>query len=127
MAHHRYKRIKFTYWLLLPSIILGIWAATEWITNWVLSHSYGSTSPLQTSLYPKVHISQNLIVTAIYARVDRDNDIVEITLVVQNPPIERLEFKFPLTEEAHIETALADELHTTPEAISNLIEYRLDR
>lgn len=116
--------IKAAYWLFLPVVSFGIWILTDWITDWVLSHSYDFTDRLQTNHYPKIQLSRTLTVVAIHAKVDRSNDITEVTLETTNSTLEKMEFKFPLTEPTHIEITLANKLNTSPQLMRTLIRYQ---
>lgn len=124
-TRHWYNR-HLVSWLLLPFVSWGIWVATGWMTNWVLSHSYRSTHQLQTSFYPQALFSQTLTITSIQARVDRNSDIAEITLTTTNSALKHMEFKFPYTEIPALEIALAQELNSTPAAIQSLIYYQFN-
>jgi hypothetical protein len=118
--------IKAVYWLFLPVVNFGIWIVTGWINDWVLSHSYDFTDRLQTNLYPKTQLSRTLTVVAIDAKVDRNNDITDVTIKTTNSSLERIEFKFPLTEPTHLEITLANKLDTTPQLIRTLTRYQFD-
>lgn len=119
--------MKLAYPLLLPVIGFGLWLTTHWITEWALNHAYVSNDQLQTDLYPEIEVVRSLTIISIYARVDRGNDITEVTLATtQNMGLQQLEFKFPLTDPAHLETALATELGITETSIRSLMSYRFD-
>lgn len=122
---HSWFNRKTVAWLLLPFIGLGIWLVTAWITNWVLSHSVNSTSQLQTSLYPTTQFTRTLMVSAIQARIDRNENIAEVTLTTENSSLESLEFKLPIIAPINLEKALSKELNVSPAAIQNLIQYQI--
>jgi hypothetical protein len=95
------------------------------MTNWVLSHSVNSTSQLQTSLYPTTHFTRTLTVSAIQARIDRNENIAEVTLTTENSSLKSLEFKLPIIQPIDLEKALAQELKVTPPSIQFLIQYQI--
>lgn len=97
---------------------------TGWMTGWVLSNSFGSERQLQTSLYPTTQLTRTLIVTSIDARIDRDDNITEVTLTTTNSSLERLEFKLPIVTPVDLEKALAKELNVMPASIQTLIQYQ---
>lgn len=115
--------LKKAYWVLLPLIGLGIWITTAWMTDWVLSHAPLPTTQLQTDLYPTTQFERTLTVTSIDARIDRSEDVTEVTFTIADSLLKRLEFKLPLVDPAALETALAKELKTTSAAIQSLIQY----
>jgi CYTH domain-containing protein len=112
--------------MFIPVISLGVWISTEWLTHWVLSHSYYSTSQLQTIFYPNTQVSQTLTITSIDVRVDHRDNIAEVTITTAHSTLQRLEFKFPFTGETAFEIALANELNTTADVITALIRYRIE-
>lgn len=116
--------LKKSYWLFLPIVGFGIWMVTGWMTGWVLSNSFGSERQLQTSLYPTTQLTRTLIVTSIDARIDRDDNITEVTLTTTNSSLERLEFKLPIVTPVDLEKALAKELNVMPASIQTLIQYQ---
>lgn len=119
--------MKLVYSLLLPVVGFGLWLTTHWVTEWVLNRAYVSNYQLQTDLYPKTEVVRSLTIVSIHARVDRDNDITEVTLATtQDIGLQQLEFKFPLTDPAHLETALALELGITEASIRSLMSYHFD-
>ena len=126
MAQFSRYTLKTVHWLFLPIIGLGIWLITTWMTDWVLSNSSRSTSQLQTNFYPTTQIARTLTVTSIHAKIDRHNNIAEVTLTTANSTLERLEFKFPFTEITALETALAAKLNSSSNTIQSLIHYRIE-
>ncbi|WP_088890189.1 hypothetical protein [Leptolyngbya ohadii] len=118
-------RLRKAYWLLLPLIGVAMWIITGWMTDWVLSHASFPTTQNQTSLYPTTRFTRTLTLTSISTRIDRSENIAEVTFTTQNSPLERLEFKVPIVESIALEKALAQELNTTPEAIRSLIQYQI--
>ena len=126
MAQLSRYTLKTALWLFLPLIGLGIWLITTWMTNWALSNSSRSTSQLQTNFYPTTQVARTLEVTSIHAKIDRHNNIAEVTLTTANSTLERLEFKFPFSSIIALETALAEKLNTSSDAIQSLIHYRIE-
>jgi len=125
MNSHSWKMKRLSLFL-FPVVSFGLWITTDWITDWTLSHSRISNDLLQTDLYPDVAFVRSLTLVSIHARIDRSEAISEVTLITNHASLQRLEFKLPLTEPAHLESALAYELGTTPDAIRSLLSYRFD-
>lgn len=113
------------YWLLLPLIGLGIWLITAWITNWVLSNATLPITQLQTALYPTTRFERTLSITSISARIDRSDNLAEVTFATTDLPLTELEFKLPLVEPAVLETALSEALNISSAAIQSLIQYQI--
>jgi hypothetical protein len=123
---HRFQfLLRKALWLLMPLIGLGIWIITAWMTDWVLSNASLPMSQLQTELYPTAQFARTLTITSISARIDRSENVAEVTFTTEDLPLKRLEFKLPLIDPAALETALANELKTTPAAIQSLIQYQI--
>jgi hypothetical protein len=118
-------QLKKMSWLLLPLIGVGIWITTAWMTDWVLSNASLPASQLQTELYPTTQFVRTLTITSISARIDRSENIAEVTCTTEDLSLKRLEFKLPLIDPAALELALAQELKTTPTAIQSLIQYQI--
>lgn len=112
-------------WLLLPLIGLGVWLTTTWMTDWVLSNADSSSRQLQTSFYPTSQLNRTLTVSSIVARIDRSDQITEVTLLTRDSTLKRLEFKLPLVEPPDLEQALVKELNTTAGALRPLIQYQV--
>lgn len=112
---------------LLPLVGMMFWLMTGWIDRQVLSQTQTSTTQLQTAGQHQVELSLRLTIVSIDAEIDRSTQVSEVSIRVIGSSLEEMEFKFPVTEFAAVEQAIAQELGLPVSDIHNLIRYRINR
>lgn len=112
---------------LLPLIGLLFWLATGWINQQVFGQSRITTTQLQTAGQHQVKLSVSLTIVSIDAEIDPSAQISEVSIRAIGSPLEEMEFKFPVTEFAAVEQAIAQELGLSVTDIHNLIRYRINK
>jgi len=112
--------------MLLPSVGVAFWLVTQWMTDRVLSQTAPPTTQLQAEGQHQVQLDLSLTIVSIDAEINQQTAITEVSIRAIGSPLEEMEFKFPVTEYADIEAAIAQELNLAPEAIRQLIRYRID-
>lgn len=111
---------------LLPLAGVSFWIITGWINQQVLGQTHATTTQLQAAGQHQVQLSLSLTIVSIDAEIDRSIQVSEVSIRTIGSPLEEMEFKFPITEFAAIEQAIAQELHLSVADIHNLIRYRID-
>jgi hypothetical protein len=111
---------------LLPLAGLLFWLATGWINQRVLSQTQNTTTELQAVGQHQVNLSLSLTIVSIDAEIDRSAKLTELSIRAIGSPLEEMEFKFPVTEFAAIEQAIAQELDLSVTDIHSLIRYRIN-
>ena len=113
-------------WLILPLVGAVVWLSAGLLSQQVLSYSYETSAQLQSE-QPQVELSwQEVTVIAIEAAIDRREGVTEVKVRTAHPVLKELELDLPVIEFAEIETALATELRLPPNAVKQLVRYRLD-
>ncbi|HEY9728587.1 MAG TPA: hypothetical protein V6D50_19225 [Chroococcales cyanobacterium] len=112
--------------ILLPFVGTAFWVMTGWINQRVLSQPHSTTVQLKAEGQHQVQQSFNLTIVSIYAEIDREAKVTEVNIRTIGSPLEEMEFKFPVTEFAEVEKAIAQELGLPPSDITQLIRYRID-
>ncbi|MGG6297281.1 hypothetical protein ACQ4M4_23045 [Leptolyngbya sp. AN02str] len=112
--------------LLLPLVGALFWFVTGLINHQVLSQPQPATRQLQAVGQHQVNLSFQLTIVSIDAEIDRLTGITGVSIRAVGSPLEEMEFKFPVTEFADIEQAIAQELNLAPSDIRQLIRYRID-
>jgi hypothetical protein len=102
------------------------WLATGWMNQRVLSQTYATTTQLQAAGQHQVNVSFSLTIVSIDAEIDRSTQISEVSIRAIGSPLEEMEFKFPVTEFAAVEQAIARELGLSVNDIHQLIRYRIN-
>ena len=110
----------------LPFIGVLFWLVTGWMQQQVLSQTYTTTTQLQAAGQHQVELSLSLTIVSIDAEIDRSAEISEVSIRAIGSPLEEMEFKFPVTEFAAVEQAIAQELGLSAIEIHNLIRYRIN-
>lgn len=112
--------------ILLPLVGVMFWLMTELMNQRVLSQTHATTAQLQTAGQHQVELSLRLTIVSIDAEIDRRTQLTEVSIRAIGSPLEEMEFKFPVTEFAEVETAIAQELGLSIDDIHQLIRYRID-
>jgi hypothetical protein len=63
---------------------------------------------------------------SIDAEIDRSTQVSEVSIRAVGSPLEEMEFKFPVTDFAGLEQAIAQELGLPVTDIHTLIRYRIN-
>lgn len=113
-------------WILLPLVGVTFWLTTGWISQQVLSQPSLAKQTLEAGGNQQVQLSFSLTVLSIDAQINQGTQITEVEVRTAGSALEELEFKFPVTELADVERAIARELHLPPAEIRKLIRYRID-
>jgi hypothetical protein len=111
---------------LLPLVGVSFWLMTGWLNQQVLSQTHATTTQLQAAGQHQVELSLSLTIVSIDAEINRSTQISEVSIRVIGSPLEEMEFKFPVTEFAAVERAIAQELGLSVTDIRNLIRYRIN-
>lgn len=117
-------------WKVVALLLLvgaAFWLATGWMTQRVLSQTYATTTQLQAAGQHQVNLSLSLTIVSIDAEIDRSTQISEVSIRAIGSPLEEMEFKFPVTEFAAVEQAIAQELGLSVSDIHQLIRYRINQ
>jgi hypothetical protein len=111
--------------VLLTFVGILFWLMTGLINQQVLSQTYATTQ-LQAAGQHQVELSLSLTIVSIDAEINRPAQISEVSIRAIGSPLEEMEFKFPVTEFAAVEQAIAQELGLSVSEIHNLIRYRIN-
>lgn len=120
------SRFGFKLGLLLVVVGVLFGLATRWVSDRVLSQPSTTLDKLVAQGQYQVELSLQLTVLSIDAAIDRTHNIAEVNVRTMGSALEEMEFKFPTTEFAGVEKAIAQELGLSPNDIRKLIRYRLD-
>jgi hypothetical protein len=119
-------RSSWTLGALLPLVGVLFWLTAGWMNQQVLSQTYATTTQLQAAGQHQVNLSLSLTIVSIDAEIDRSTQVSEVSIRAVGSPLEEMEFKFPVTEFADVEQAIAQELGLPVTDIHNLIRYRIN-
>ncbi|NJM68263.1 MAG: hypothetical protein HC851_22655 [Acaryochloris sp. RU_4_1] len=110
-------------------LIVGVlfWLTIGLVHQQVLSQSRSTATRLQATGQHQVELSLRLTIVSIDAEIDRTTRVSEVSIRTVGSLLEEMEFKFPVTEFAAIEQAIAKELGLESSEIRNLIRYRINR
>jgi hypothetical protein len=118
--------LAWTAGLLLPLVGVLFWLTTVLIEQRVLSQSHTTTAQLQAAGQHQVNLSFSLTIASIDAEINRSTQLTEVSVRTIGSPLEEMEFKFPVTDFAEVEMAIAQELNLSPTVVRQLIRYRID-
>ncbi len=110
----------------LPLVAAVFWLMTGWINDYVLSQTESRVTSLPAQGPHQVQLSLNVTIVSISAEIDHSEEFTEVSIRTIGSALEEMEFKFPVTELAAIENAIAQELNLAPQDIHPLIRYRID-
>ncbi len=106
----------------MPLIAWLIWLAGHEIAAQVLSRSYDSVSPIQTTAQPAKNLS--VTVLSINAEVDRSQGITTILVKTTDSKL-NIKYQFAVMQAAAVETALAKKLKMPADTVRKLISYQI--
>lgn len=110
----------------IPLIGVLFWLTTGWMNQRVLSQAQATDVQLQTTKRHQVNLSLSLTIVSIDAEINRSTQVTEVSIRTIGSPLEEMEFKFPITEFAELERAIAQELRLSVRDIHQLIRYRIN-
>ena len=110
----------------LPLLGLAFWVGTGWASDRLLSNDYPTTEEVQADTEEVVRVSMQVTVINIEAEIHQSENFTEVQVNTVNSALTELRFEFPVTEYRAIETAIAQELGLSIEAVRSLVRYRID-
>ncbi|WP_009631235.1 hypothetical protein [Synechocystis sp. PCC 7509] len=110
-------------WLVLPILGLTFWYGSDVASDRILSRPYGTVAQLEADAQLEVKLSVTIVV--IKAEIDKELGFTTVQVKNTNPVLTSLEFQFPVTEFAQVESAISQELGLSIAEVRKLVRYRV--
>lgn len=114
------------FWLPLPLIGGLFWVTTAWSTETILKSSPNISGPVQADTLPEVEIALKVKLISIEVKIFKERGFTTVDVDVSDSTLKELEFDFPVTDLAEVETEIARTLNLSPEEIRTLVRYQIN-
>jgi hypothetical protein len=111
------------FWLPLPVLAAFFWLGCNLITNQVLSRPYGTREKLQADTQLEVRVLVNI--ATMQAVINPTENSTRVEVITAESSLRKLEFEFPVTDFAEVETTIAQELGLTTQEVRKLVRYEV--
>jgi hypothetical protein len=120
------KRLKVTRltWLLLPMVAMLFWLGSHLMIQQVLGNAYGADHYLEAEVPTRIQLSATVL--AIEVEIKNSVKFTKVRVKTADPALKLLEFEFPVTSIAQVETAIATELNLSSNRVSQLARYQMN-
>jgi predicted transcriptional regulator len=111
------------FWLPLPVLAILFWLGCSLITTQVLSRPYSTQEKLQADTQLEVRVLVNI--AAIKAVINPTEATTQVEVTTAESSLRKLEFEFPVTDFAQVETTIAQELGLSTQDVRRLVRYEV--